>query len=221
MILLIDNYDSFTFNLVQMLAGLGADVRVFRNDAIDAHGLLAHAPAGVVISPGPSHPDRAGNAPAIVRALIELGTRDAGRDAGGQPAGALGAPPLLGVCLGHQVIARAFGARVERAPAPVHGKAATFRHDGAGVFAGVASPATAARYHSLAVVEPTLPGELRVTARTDEGVIMGLRHESLPMEGVQFHPESILTPEGETMLANFLEGARAYERSRAACVEAV
>ena len=193
MILVIDNYDSFTFNLVQALGALGADVVVRRNDAIDAAGVRALAPAGVVVSPGPSHPDRAGNAPAIVRALVEQDSP----------------PPLLGVCLGHQVIARVFGARVERAPAPVHGKTASIRHDGAGVFAGIRSPALVARYHSLAVVEATLPAVLRPSARSDDGVVMALRHERLPIEGVQFHPESILTPEGDTMLANFLARTRA------------
>ena len=191
MILVIDNYDSFTFNLVQALGSLGADVIVRRNDAIDAAGVSALAPAGVVVSPGPSHPDRAGNSPAIVRALVEDG-----------------ATPLLGVCLGHQVIARVFGARVERAAAPVHGKTASIRHDGAGAFAGIRSPAVVARYHSLAVVEDTLPPELRVTARSDDDVVMGVRHERLPIEGVQFHPESILTPEGDMMLANFLARTR-------------
>ena len=191
MILVIDNYDSFTFNLVQALGALGADVVVRRNDAIDADGVRSLAPAAVVVSPGPSHPDRAGNSPAIVRALIEEGST-----------------PLLGVCLGHQVIARAFGARVERAPSPVHGKTASIRHDGTGAFAGIRSPVIVARYHSLAVVEATLPAELRVSARSDDGVVMGLRHESLPVEGVQFHPESILTPEGDLMLANFLARTR-------------
>ena len=193
MILVIDNYDSFTFNLVQALGAQGADVVVRRNDAIDAAGVRALNPAGVVVSPGPSHPDRAGNAPAIVRALV----------------GQASAPPLLGVCLGHQIIARVFGAEVRRAPAPVHGKTASIRHDGAGVFAGTGSPLVVARYHSLAVVEATLPAELRVTARSDDGVVMGLRHERLPVEGVQFHPESILTPEGDTMLANFVARTRA------------
>ncbi|HUF14001.1 MAG TPA: aminodeoxychorismate/anthranilate synthase component II [Longimicrobiales bacterium] len=202
MILVIDNYDSFTFNLVQMLGALGAEVEVRRNDAIDAGAVLALAPAGVVVSPGPSHPDRAGNSPAIVRALVERG-----RERGS-------APPLLGVCLGHQVIARVFGARVERASACVHGKATPIRHDGAGVFARLDSPTSTGRYHSLAVVEATLPPELRVTARADDGVVMGVRHESLPIEGVQFHPESILTPEGETMLANFLEWTRVHASAR-------
>ncbi|HEX6588390.1 MAG TPA: aminodeoxychorismate/anthranilate synthase component II [Longimicrobiales bacterium] len=193
MILVIDNYDSFTFNLVQALGALGAEVLVRRNDTIDADGVCALAPAGVVVSPGPSHPDRAGNAPAIVRALVR------------EPS----PPPLLGVCLGHQIIARVFGARVERAPVPVHGKTASIRHDGAGAFSGIRSPVVVGRYHSLAVVESTLPPELRVSARADDGVVMGLRHEVLPIEGLQFHPESILTPEGDAMLANFLARTRA------------
>ena len=196
MILVIDNYDSFTFNLVQMLAALGADVEVRRNDAIDVAGVVELNPDGVLISPGPSHPDRAGNSGAIVRALIERGRSG------------VSMPPVLGVCLGHQVIARAFGARVERAPAPVHGKPADISHDGDGVFAGIAMPTRAARYHSLAIVEHTLPAELLVSARSEDGVIMGVRHERLPVEGVQFHPESILTSEGEAMLENFLETTR-------------
>ena len=190
MILLIDNYDSFTYNLAQLLATLGAEVRVERNDAIGPGDVLALAPAGVVVSPGPSHPDRAGNSPAIVRALCDP---------------AAGARiPVLGVCLGHQVIARVFGAAVERAPVPVHGKPERVEHDGGGVFAGVETPFEAARYHSLAVVESTLPPELVVSARSADDVIMGIRHVSLPVEGVQFHPESILTPAGPAIVSNFL-----------------
>ena len=193
MILLIDNYDSFTYNLAQLLQTLGARVEVVRNDAIDAAQVCALGPTGVVLSPGPSHPDKAGNCASILRAL-----------AGGERP-----VPVLGVCLGHQVIGRVFGARVERAEEPVHGKAARIRHDGAGVFTGLPDPFEAARYHSLAIVESTLPPELGVTARCDDGTIMGVRHATLPIEGVQFHPESILTPAGADLLANFLHQAAA------------
>lgn len=185
MILVIDNYDSFTYNLVQLLETLGADVMVHRNDAITAEGAAALAPAGIVISPGPSAPVAARNAPAIVRRMAS-------------------SCPILGVCLGHQIIAEVFGATVDRAPEPVHGKTGRITHDALGVFTNVPSPFEAARYHSLAVVEHTLPAEVVVTARSHDGVIMGIRHRELPLEGVQFHPESILTSEGEMIVANFL-----------------
>jgi anthranilate synthase/aminodeoxychorismate synthase-like glutamine amidotransferase len=188
MILVIDNYDSFTYNLVQLLRTLGARVEVLRNDEIDAQAAAALEPAGVVISPGPCGPSQSGNSPAIVQRLA-------------------GRTPLLGVCLGHQVIAEVYGARVGRAPAPVHGKTSRVRHDARGVFRNVSDPFVATRYHSLAVVESTLPPELEVTARSEDGVIMGLRHRTLPVEGVQFHPESILTTEGATIMANFLTEA--------------
>ncbi|MFN2431618.1 MAG: aminodeoxychorismate/anthranilate synthase component II [Gemmatimonadota bacterium] len=191
MILVVDNYDSFSYNLVQLLGELGSEVQVRRNDALDADGVAEMAPAGVVLSPGPSHPDRAGNSATIARRVLGL-------DAG------VVVCPVLGVCLGHQVIARIFGAAVGRAPAPVHGKLARIEHDGAGIFANLALPLDAVRYHSLTVDESTLPPELRVTARSEDGVIMGLRHAWLPAEGVQFHPESILTSEGGAMLSNFL-----------------
>ena len=197
MILVIDNYDSFTYNLVQLLAGLGADVEVRRNDAVDADGVAAMAPAGVVLSPGPSHPDNAGNSAAIVRRVLGL-------DSG------IVICPVLGVCLGHQVIARVFGAAVERAPVPVHGKVVRIEHDGRTIFGNVPSPFDAVRYHSLAVDESTLPPELGVTARSDDGVVMGVRLAGLPAEGVQFHPESILTTEGRTILANFLAGTELH-----------
>lgn len=186
MILVIDNYDSFTYNLVQMLGALGADVEVARNDALDAPRVLAMGPAGVVISPGPCGPAEAGNAPGILTAA-------AGADI-----------PVLGVCLGHQILGAAFGARVERAPAPMHGRTSPIEHDGEGVFTNLPNPFEAGRYHSLAVVEESLPEEVRVSARSPDGVVMGLRHASLPLEGVQFHPESILTPDGEMILFNFL-----------------
>ena len=185
MILVIDNYDSFTYNLVQMLGALGAEVEVYRNDAITADEVLGREPAGIVISPGPCRPAEAGVAIDVVKKLAPV-------------------RPLLGVCLGHQAIAAAFGARVDRAPGPMHGKTSRIEHDSRGVFTNVLSPLEAGRYHSLAVVEETLPPELVVTARSDDGVVMGIRHEELPLEGIQFHPESILTPDGEMMLGNFL-----------------
>jgi para-aminobenzoate synthetase component II len=195
-ILVIDNYDSFTFNLVQALQAAGADVRVVRNDALDRAGLeaLADDPAaelrGIVISPGPGDPDDAGVSIDTVRvaAAREL--------------------PLLGVCLGMQSMAAAFGAAIVRAPTLVHGEAAEVTHDGAGLLAGMPSAFMAARYHSLCVDAATLPPELRITAMSEvDRVVMGLRHVSLPLEGVQFHPESVLTPEGPHLLANFLRQA--------------
>ncbi|MBE0477377.1 MAG: anthranilate phosphoribosyltransferase [Coriobacteriia bacterium] len=187
MILVVDNYDSFTYNLVQLLAALGADVRVERNDAMSAEEMLALAPAGVVISPGPGTPDDAG----VSRDVIRLaGDRDV---------------PVLGVCLGHQCIAEVYGGVVGRAPVPVHGKTADVLHEGAGVLARMPSPFTATRYHSLAVEAGSLPEVLRVTARTADGLVMALQHADLPVFGVQFHPESVLTPEGVVVLRNFLE----------------
>jgi para-aminobenzoate synthetase component II len=193
MILMIDNYDSFTFNLVQALEAAGADVRVLRNDAIDRAGLeaLADAPTaelrGIVISPGPGDPDSAGVSMEAIRFAVERNV------------------PLLGVCLGMQSMAQALGATIGRAPTLVHGEASSVRHDGEGLFAGMPSPFMAARYHSLSVVPETLPAELYVTARTEgDDVVMGIRHRTAPMEGVQFHPESVLTLEGPHLLANFL-----------------
>lgn len=185
MILVIDNYDSFTYNLVQMLAGIGADVEVWRSDAVDVAGVTALDPAGVVISPGPCGPAEARNSPAIVRGMA-------------------GRCPVLGVCLGHQVVAHVFGARVERAPAPAHGRTTRVSHDSRGIFTNIPDPFEAGLYHSLAVAEETLPPELEVTARSQDGVVMGLRHKRFPIEGVQFHPESILTEHGEMILSNFL-----------------
>ncbi len=189
MILVIDNYDSFTYNLVQMLAALGAEVEVRRNDALSAPDALALEPTGIVISPGPGTPDDAGISREVVKLAYEKRV------------------PLLGVCLGHQCIAEVFGGNICRAPKPVHGKIDQIAHDGTGLFTGIPSPFSATRYHSLCVVEETLPERLFVTARTPDGVIMGLSHRSAPIHGVQFHPESVLTPEGAKLLANFLDEA--------------
>jgi len=192
-ILMIDNYDSFTFNLVQALEAAGATVTVLRNDAIDRAGIeaLADDPAaelrGIVISPGPGDPDDAGVSMDAVRVAADR------------------ALPLLGVCLGMQSLAAAYGAAIVRAPTLVHGEAAEVTHDGAGLLEGMPPAFMAARYHSLAVDPGTLPAELRVTAMSEvDRVVMGLRHATLPLEGVQFHPESVLTPEGPHLLANFL-----------------
>lgn len=184
-LLLIDNYDSFTYNLVQYLGELGEEVRVVRNDEVTVDDIARLAPARIVISPGPCTPAEAG----ISLPLIE---RFAGR------------VPILGVCLGHQAIGAAFGGRVVRAKQVMHGKTSLIRHNGVGVFRGLPDPFTAIRYHSLALECETLPGCLEVTAWTDDGEIMGLRHRELPVQGVQFHPESILTEHGHALLANFL-----------------
>ena len=193
MILVIDNYDSFTFNLVQALLAAGAEVRVVRNDAIDRAGIEALADDasadlhGIVISPGPSDPEHAGVSIDAVRVAAEREL------------------PLLGVCLGMQSMAAAYGAAIVRAPTLVHGEAAEVTHDGAGLLAGMPPAFMAARYHSLCVDPATLPPELRITAMSEvDRVVMGLRHARLPMEGVQFHPESVLTPDGPHLLANFL-----------------
>jgi anthranilate synthase component 2 len=184
MILVLDNYDSFTYNLVQFLARLDSDVRVVRNDAASAEDLLALGPARIVISPGPGRPEEAGVSCDLIR-------KDAGI-------------PLLGVCLGHQALGLVFGGRVVRAPVLMHGKTSEISHAGTGLFAGLANPFTATRYHSLVVDRASVPPELEITAEAD-GLVMGLRHRTRPLAGVQFHPESILTTEGEKLLKNFVE----------------
>jgi anthranilate synthase/aminodeoxychorismate synthase-like glutamine amidotransferase len=186
MILVIDNYDSFTFNLVQALGALGAVVEVARNDAVTPEEVESRAPERIVISPGPCTPREAGVSNRVIRRLA-------------------GRVPILGVCLGHQCIAHAFGAQVVRAPRLMHGKTSAVRHDGKGLFSGLPNPFTAMRYHSLAVDESTLPPELHVTARSPEGEVMGLRHTTWPLEGVQFHPESYRTDSGTAILENFLK----------------
>ncbi|MCL4190093.1 MAG: aminodeoxychorismate/anthranilate synthase component II [Rhodobacteraceae bacterium] len=186
MILLIDNYDSFTWNLVHAVGTLGAEVEVHRNDALDVQQAMARRPAAIVISPGPCTPVQAGISLPLVLAAAETGT------------------PLLGVCLGHQAIGQAFGGRVVRAAVPVHGKTSPIHHTGRGVFAGLPLPFRATRYHSLVVAREGLPADLEVTAWTADGTIMGLAHRTLPIEGVQFHPESIASEAGQALLANFL-----------------
>ena len=186
MVLLIDNYDSFTFNLYQYLCELGAEVEVVRNDKATIEEIEAKDPDRVVVSPGPSRPENAGVSIDVIRTFA-------------------GKKPVLGVCLGHQCIGAAFGARVEGAGEIKHGKTSMIEHDDAGLFSGVPNPFEAVRYHSLAIVPDTLPDEFKVTAWSDSGVIMGVRHESMPVVGVQFHPESILTTPGKQILQNFLD----------------
>jgi anthranilate synthase/aminodeoxychorismate synthase-like glutamine amidotransferase len=184
-LLLIDNYDSFTYNLVQAFLVLGADVRVYRNDAITVAEADELLPTHLCISPGPGTPRQAGVSIEMIRNFA-------------------GHIPVLGVCLGHQSITEAFGGRVVRAPRLMHGKTSMVEHDGAGVFAGVRNPCEVGRYHSLIAEQASLPPELQIAARTAEGEIMGLRHRTLMVEGVQFHPESVLTPDGPKMMENFL-----------------
>ena len=185
MILVIDNYDSFTYNLVQYLGELGATLEVVRNDAVRADEVVAMKPERVVISPGPGTPGDAGISLEVIRTLGP-------------------SIPILGVCLGHQAIGEAFGGIVARARTQMHGKTSAISHDGRGVFAGLSNPFTATRYHSLVVLKDSLPADLEVTAWAEDGEIMGLRHRQHPVEGVQFHPESILTVEGKRLLRNFL-----------------
>ncbi|HEY9039691.1 MAG TPA: aminodeoxychorismate/anthranilate synthase component II [Roseovarius sp.] len=186
MLLLIDNYDSFTYNLVHYVGELGADVMVRRNDALDVAAALALKPAGILLSPGPCDPDQAGICLDLTLAAAEAGI------------------PLLGVCLGHQTIGQAFGGRVVRHSEIVHGKMGQMHHEGKGVFAGLPSPFEATRYHSLVVERDSLPDCLEVTAHLEDGTIMGLRHRELSIEGVQFHPESIASQHGHALLKNFL-----------------
>ena len=187
MVFVLDNYDSFTYNLVQYLGELGAEICVKRNDEVTVDAIAVTRPDAIVISPGPGRPEDAGVTMDVIRTL------------GAQT-------PILGVCLGHQAIGAVYGGSVIRAAVPMHGKTSTIEHDGRGVFAGLTEPFVASRYHSLVVSDQGLPPELEVTARTKEdGTIMGLRHRTLPVHGVQFHPESILTGEGRRILRNFIE----------------
>lgn len=191
MIFLLDNYDSFTWNLVQAVGKLDPDVEVSRNDRFDPEEVLARRPTAVIVSPGPGRPERAGRCLETIAAAERAGV------------------PVLGVCLGHQAIAALHGGCVERAPAPRHGKTSRVAHDDSGLFAGMPNPFEAGRYHSLIVRERGLPEDLTVTARSEDGLVMAIAHRSKPVFGVQFHPESILTPEGERLLGNFVALARA------------
>ncbi|ASR33670.1 aminodeoxychorismate/anthranilate synthase component II [Prauserella marina] len=186
-VLVVDNYDSFVYNLVQYLAQLGAECTVWRNDVVDVAAITGFD--GVLVSPGPGTPERAGQSVDVVRRC------------------AAGEVPMLGVCLGHQAIGVAWGATVDRAPELLHGKTSQVLHNGGGVLAGLPSPFTATRYHSLTVLPETIPDEFEVTGNTESGVVMGMRHKELPIEGVQFHPESVLTESGHRMLANWMASA--------------
>lgn len=194
MLLLLDNYDSFTYNLFHYLGELGGEVVVHRNDALGVTELMALKPSAIIISPGPCDPDKAGVSLDLVRAASEI-------------------CPILGVCLGHQTIAQAFGGRIIRAPGIMHGKTSPILHDETGLFTDIPSPFTATRYHSLIAEAESLPDCLEVTARTEDGVIMGLRHRTLPVHGVQFHPESIETKHGHRLLQNFLDVVPAAGRA--------
>lgn len=187
MLIVIDNYDSFTYNLVHALGGLGASAEVLRNDACSVESVMARKPAGLVISPGPGTPDQAGISLALTRHAAQADV------------------PLLGVCLGHQTIAQAMGGRIVRCGEIVHGKAGVILHEGASVFSGLPSPFSATRYHSLVADPESLPPELEITARLENGTIMGLRHRHAPLHGVQFHPESIASQHGAALLGNFLK----------------
>jgi anthranilate synthase component II len=195
MIVLVDNYDSFTFNLVHYLGGLGAEVVVHRNDKVAVEDVVAAEPSAIVLSPGPCTPNEAG----ICLDLIER---------------AAPTIPILGVCLGHQAIGQALGGAVVRAPSPVHGKLSEVHHQGAGVFRGINGPFKATRYHSLVVERGSLPQTLGVTAETDDGLVMGLAHKTLPLHGVQFHPESIASEHGHLILKNFLDIADSWNAAR-------
>ena len=200
MLLLIDNYDSFTFNLYHFLGDLGVVAEVRRNDALTVQDAMALRPRAIVLSPGPCDPDRAGICLGLVGAAAQART------------------PLLGVCLGHQALGQAMGGRVVRAPVPMHGKLSDVSHDGTGIFAGIGSPIAVTRYHSLVVDRPSLPDCLRVTAESADGLVMGMEHRELPLHGVQFHPESIASQAGHEILANFLRlaGYQVTDRSRKA-----
>jgi anthranilate synthase/aminodeoxychorismate synthase-like glutamine amidotransferase len=200
-LLLIDNYDSFTYNLVQAFLVLGADVHVYRNDAISVEQAIAFAPSHLCISPGPGTPYDAGVSMDMIRAFA-------------------GRVPVLGVCLGHQSIVEVFGGKVVRAGRLMHGKTSIIQHDGVSLFAGLPQPCEVGRYHSLIAAPETLPPDLQVSARTDQGEIMGVRHRSLMVEGVQFHPESILTPDGPALMKNFL-GFSGGLRTRGASLGAI
>ncbi|MBK5255998.1 MAG: aminodeoxychorismate/anthranilate synthase component II [Vicinamibacteria bacterium] len=191
MILVIDNFDSFVFNLVQSLGSMGEDICVFRNDAIDIEGLKALRPTALVLSPGPGRPETAGITIAAIRALSAI-------------------VPILGVCLGHQAIVAAFGGRVVRADEPRHGKASAVEHNHQDLFLGLPSPFPAGRYHSLVAEAASLPEVLQVTAWTSQGTVMGVRHTQRPLFGVQFHPESVLTPDGHRLLQNFVRLTRTW-----------
>ena len=196
-VVLIDNYDSFTWNLVHALGALGAKVEVHRNDAISVDALAAKKPDAIVISPGPCTPNEAGISLEIIRRL------------GGKT-------PILGVCLGHQAVGQAYGGEVVRAPAPVHGKLSRIRHRGEGVLRGINAPFAATRYHSLVVKRETVPADLAVTAETDDGLVMALSHKQHPVHGVQFHPESIASEQGQTILKNFLDLAARWNAAKRA-----
>jgi len=187
-IVIIDNYDSFTYNIVQTIGGFGEDITVFRNDQVDIQTIAGLRPDRLLLSPGPCTPDKAGISIEAIHYFA-------------------GKIPILGVCLGHQAIGQAFGGKVIRAPRIMHGKTSPVTHDGKGVFTGISSPFDAMRYHSLVVEDMTLPDCLAITAQTDQGELMGLRHKTLPVEGVQFHPESIMTPDGVQLLKNFVSAS--------------
>ena len=192
---LIDNYDSFTFNLVHYLAALGAEVAVWRNDALSVAQVIAQKPDAIVLSPGPCTPNEAGICLELIRAAGPT-------------------TPILGVCLGHQAIGQVFGGKIIRAPAPMHGKVSTITHNARGVFHGINGPFQATRYHSLTIDPASAPPDLEISAHSDDGVIMGVAHRDLPLHGVQFHPESILSEHGHLMLKNFLDLASAFHAQR-------
>ncbi|WP_294478829.1 aminodeoxychorismate/anthranilate synthase component II [uncultured Victivallis sp.] len=196
MILMIDNFDSFTYNLVQYFQQLGAEVEVRRNNALTPAEALAMRPEAIVLSPGPGRPEAAGIMPELIPQAVEAGI------------------PLLGVCLGHQAIGEAFGMKLGNAKSIMHGKISEITHDGKGLFKNLPAVVKVVRYHSLALDADTLPPELEITARSEDGEVMGIRHRTLPVEGIQYHPESILTTTGKRQLANFLELAAGYRRGR-------